>query len=147
MASLGARVDQLQLDVDHLLERSELAVMDSVVSRSQRKVDEHTGIYFETTTCTPLLCSLELTARTLGNHFLGKAAKNKTVQVINSWSKLVVQKSDSVVCALERLGRLPKAHLSRVSERDARASCDCDNAHLHPSSSSGLLVVIVNVAA
>lgn len=81
MASLGARVSQLHLDMDHLLVRTELAGIHSVLSRSQRKVDAHTGVYFEATSCTPLFCSLEQTSITLGNHFLAKATKSTTLQV------------------------------------------------------------------
>lgn len=81
IAALGARVGRLQLDMDHLLVRTQLAAINSVVSRSQRKVDACAGVYFEATTCTPLICSLEQTANTLGNHFLAKATKSKALQV------------------------------------------------------------------
>lgn len=70
--SLTARVEQLFLDVDQMLLRTGLLNINSLLSRSQRKVDSSLGVHYEAMGCAPVPCSMEHANQAFWKQLMGK---------------------------------------------------------------------------
>lgn len=83
--SLTARVEQLFLDVDHMLVRTGLLSINCYFSRSQRKVDSILGVHYEATGCVPVPCSLEHTNQTFWKQLMGKTEARGVSHLLYRW--------------------------------------------------------------
>lgn len=85
MASLNRRLNQLELDVGNVIDRTGL---DSSSSRLLRNADLSSSVVFESSTCASVHCSLEFADLLLLNRFSRLVRKNKVSLVRHYYSLL-----------------------------------------------------------